>query len=339
LKRKKEILIHIIFWFVYIANSIITYPQEYIKKVGFWNIALKQATAAMPFIFLFYINYSYLIPKYLSNKKYWVYGITCIFLGAVTLLLYIFHAFFLDWYLNIGNYFLNDRIQYLPYHSLQVFFYLLISTGAKFTSDWFNNQKLKEELEKERITSELAQLKYQINPHFLFNTFNNIYSLVNKKSDAAPEAILKLSEIMRYILNENNSEKVQLEKEINYLQSFIELQKLRLKNPGIVELIINGNLKSFEIAPLLLLPFVENAFKHGDISSEKALIEISINIENSCLEFITRNLMANNKTDKTQGIGLNNVKRRLVLLYPCKHILNIKQDNGIFDVYLKIILK
>ena len=339
MKRRKEILIHIIFWFVLIVNSIITYPQEYFQKVGFWNIVLKQATAALPFIFLFYINYSYLIPKYLSKKKYWFYGIACVLVGAVSLVLYVFHAIFIDWHLGTDNYFLNDRIHYLPYHGLQVFFYLLISTGAKFTSDWFKNQQLKEELQKEKICSELAQLKYQINPHFLFNTFNNIYSLVNKKSPFASEAILKLSDIMRYLLSENNNKIVSLEKEIEYLNSFIELQKLRLKYPNIVKFNCTGNIKSVEIAPLILLPFIENAFKHGEITEENSFIQFNLKSEDNFIDFISRNLITKNKIDRTQGIGLKNVKRRLELLYPDNHILQIKQDNGIFDVYLKIILK
>lgn len=198
-------------------------------------------------------------------------------------------------------------------------------------------QKLSTELIAQNQMSEMALLRSQINPHFLFNTLNNIYSLVYQRSDEAPEAVMKLSEIMRYMLYEATSDKVLLQNEINYLKSFIELQLLRIKNRDFVSFTISGNLAGKVISPMLLISFVENAFKHGVKKGDNPGITINLEVTDNKINFEVVNFNqkgdVKNK-DKTGGIGLTNVKRRLELLYHNRFTLDIKQDDNVFHVKL-----
>jgi len=202
---------------------------------------------------------------------------------------------------------------------------------------WFETQKLKSELLVEKQSSELALLRSQINPHFLFNTLNNIYSLVYKKSEDAPEAVMKMSAIMRYMLYDATTDSVLLEKEIEYLKSFIELEKLRIRHKDFVELNITGNVEGRTIAPMLLIPFVENAFKHGSKTVTNPGIRIYLTILPQEIRFGVHNHLRKNNTapkDQTGGVGLNNIRRRLNLLYPGKHMLEITTNENSFNVQL-----
>jgi LytS/YehU family sensor histidine kinase len=189
----------------------------------------------------------------------------------------------------------------------------------------------------EKQSGELALLRSQINPHFLFNTLNNIYSLVYKKSDAAPEAVMKMSAIMRYMLYDATTDKVFLEKEIEYLISFIELEKLRIRDKDFVDLTIMGDVEGRTIAPMLLIPFVENAFKHGSKNVANPGIRINLTARPHEIRFEVSNHQRKNPTatkDLMGGIGLNNIRRRLNLLYPGKHHLEISSDENHFNVNL-----
>jgi LytS/YehU family sensor histidine kinase len=202
---------------------------------------------------------------------------------------------------------------------------------------WFETQKLKTELLLEKQSGELALLRSQINPHFLFNTLNNIYSLVYKKSEDAPEAVMKMSLIMRYMLYDATTDNVLLEKEIEYLKSFIELEKLRIRHKDFVLLTITGNVEGRTIAPMLLIPFVENAFKHGsrNVAGPGILIDLYIGPEQ--IRFHVSNHLRKNITatiDQVGGIGLTNIRRRLKLLYPGKHQLEISSEEEMYNVNL-----
>lgn len=203
-------------------------------------------------------------------------------------------------------------------------------------------RQLKTELSTQNKISEMALLKAQINPHFLFNTLNNIYSLIYQKSNEAPSAIMKLSELMRYMVYETNADKVPLEKEINYLKSYIELQLLRLKNKDFVAFTVEGNIYGKTIAPMLLIPFVENAFKHGDKKSENPGIVIHLVMEDEKMSFDVVNFFQQNGTmnkDETGGIGVLNVKRRLELIHPNSHSLNVSKTETQYNVHLELMLQ
>ncbi|MBN8822420.1 MULTISPECIES: sensor histidine kinase [unclassified Spirosoma] len=225
-------------------------------------------------------------------------------------------------------------------------FYAVYAVGLglafKVIEDWFVHQQERSELVNERNTAELAFLKSQVNPHFLFNTLNNIYSLAYTKSDAAPGAILKLSELMRYMLYDSNGQhggtgRVPLSKEVDYLKNYVELEKLRVANANVL-FSVEGNTDLFRIEPLLLVSFVENAFKHGDLADPNQPLVLDLSIRNGRLRFDTLNKKANRQTDASGGIGLTNVQRRLALLYPNQHTLHITNDGDSYACSLELTL-
>lgn len=291
------------------------------------------------FVILFYINYFFYIPYLLSKKRILIYSIALIISIAFivysnNLIAYIFlpEGFVED----MKKAYFNGKIVYTS------IFLLGISTSIKVTQNWYENEKQKNVIKNEKLNSELLFLKSQINPHFLFNTLNNIYSLANRKSEHTPDAIIKLSHLMRYMLDDAKKETVELSKEINYLSDYIELQKLRMPDKSKVIFNVEDAHTEKCIEPMLLIPFVENAFKHGDIFSEDAKIHILLRIKDNELYFKVENKIdkaQKTEKDKGSGIGLNNLKKRLELLYPEKHkfITEIKDD--IFVSILKIWFK
>jgi len=202
-------------------------------------------------------------------------------------------------------------------------FFLVSSCIIKFSIDWFSNERVQRNLESEKKDMELQFLKSQLNPHFLFNSLNNIYSLAYQKSDKTADAILKLSEIMRYMIYESNDSWVALSKEVEYVQSYIELHKLRFKDGAAVEITLNGEIDGQQIVPLILISFVENAFKHGVANDPENPIKINIIANQKILHFSVSNKKNKTNKDAMGGVGLNNVERRLQLLYPDRYKLNI----------------
>ncbi len=195
------------------------------------------------------------------------------------------------------------------------------------------------EKETEHLKTELAFLRSQISPHFMFNVLNGMVALARKKSDLLEPSLIKLSSIMRYMLYENDDEKVPLEKELEYLQSYIDLQKQRFGKSITVTTSIQPVDKNYCIEPMLLIPFVENAFKHGTGLAQDAYISICLAAANNVLDFSVTNRFAEESADikdKTSGIGLNNVYRRLNLLYKNSHKLDIKKNDGSFTVSLNL---
>lgn len=215
--------------------------------------------------------------------------------------------------------------------------YLLLGVGFAYMKDWFIKDRYTRILEKEKLQAELSLLRYQLNPHFLFNIINNIYYLAIIKSEKTPEAILKVSELLRYVLNDKE-DKVSLEKELNYLHEYIKLQQFRFPDQQVsFSIDIKKEPSNYLIAPLLLITFAENAFKHGEPGTEEDPVVINLRFENNQLEYAVSNkINKNDKKDNTTGIGLRNLERRLQLLYPYKHKIQINNNNGHFDAQLKI---
>ena len=219
------------------------------------------------------------------------------------------------------------------------FMYALWGTMFRFTLDWFGSKQKQKELEKQNVISELALLRSQINPHFLFNTLNNINSFVNRDPEVTSSGIIKLSEIMRYMLYDANSDKVLLDKEIGYIKSYIDLQRLRLKDPEFVKFDVEGITEGITIPPLLLVPFIENAFKHGRKNVESPGINILLKVSATLLTFECKNyiLPADDRKPDEGGFGLKNIKRRLDLLYGKNYQFEIKTEDEIFIA--KLIIK
>lgn len=222
-----------------------------------------------------------------------------------------------------------------------VLFVLLLSGFVSVAGEFFKTDKKRKELENQRLNAELAFLKSQVNPHFFFNTLNTIYLLAHKKSDQTEHVVVKLSEIMRYMIYESNAAEVSLSREIKYLSDYIDLQKMRLSKKIEVQFNVEGDAGNLLIAPMMLIPFIENAFKHGISYLEESFIFIEIKILGSNIAFATRNKIFSKKegVEESSGVGLENVQKRLALLYPGRHTLNIDQQNKEFVVDLNIRLK
>jgi len=223
--------------------------------------------------------------------------------------------------------------------SILLIFFFTLSTCVKLVAEWYKSEKERRLAASQKVTSELSFLKAQLNPHFLFNTLNSIYSLANKKSEDTTVAIVTLSELMRYMIYEANENLISLEKEIEYIKNYISLQLLRLKDTSGVKLNVYGNL-NYKIEPLLLISFIENAFKYGTDYKGRTAITIKIETTNDELNLEVYNLSSlQNSLNKDSGIGLENIKNRLNLLYPNSHTLEIIDTKKSFQVNLKINLK
>lgn len=293
---------------------------------------------------IFYLNLYALIPLTLDKRKFFLWMLGC--LAIMIAFLAVKYGFSFYMYKISGlKMMAQEKEMSFSEPSKQLIstfitngFFVFLSTVYKFTVDWFFNEREKTELEKQSLTAELAFLKSQINPHFLFNSLNNIYSLAYQKSDATPNAILKLSEIMRYMLYESNDTKVDLEKEITYLKSFIELQKLRFKGDAQVVLEVEGQIEKLKIVPLLLISFVENAFKHGLATDKQNPIYINISVFEDNMLFTIKNKKNLQNKDQTGGIGMANVVRRLDLTYPEKYKLSVenREHDYFSELYLNL---
>jgi LytS/YehU family sensor histidine kinase len=278
---------------------------------------------------LFYINYLILIPQLIKNKKrYFLYILTFILLlGAGALIktvVAVLNPKDILEYMEMGR-----EKKTMPsdnYFFIQLFlcgFFLVSSCLIKFAADWFSSERIQRNLESERREMELQFLKSQLNPHFLFNSLNNIYSLAYQKSDKTADAIMKLSEIMRYMIYESNTPTVALSKEVDYLTSYIELQKIRFKDGAYIELTLNGEIDNQKIVPLMLISFVENAFKHGVVTDPAEPVKINIIANQKILHFSVVNKKNQQNKDAQGGVGLTNVERRLQLIYPDRYKLNV----------------
>lgn len=238
----------------------------------------------------------------------------------------------------------GERVQIRMIRREIDFFVLLVlaiavSTSIKITGKWYSNEKERKEMENQKLIAELSFLKSQINPHFFFNTLNSIYSLAIQKSTKTPEAIVKLSELMRYIIYEADKNLVPLKKELEYIRNYVELQKLRLMSNVKVTYNIEGIYSDIMIEPLLFLPFIENAFKYGVDSTKDCEIKIKFAVTSERLKFTVENPLVQQSKKQpldSSGIGLANTKKRLELLYGEKHTLKVLQNDETFLVELDL---
>lgn len=329
MKNKGPLAVHLLFWTLILAVLLWdTFSGN--QRPTLYEVAMKFGYFAIINLSIFYINYTLLIPILVKQKKkYGLYMVSIFMLIAIMVIIKTVVAslntdFFLT-YLNEDN----GKIEYLELTKYVVFaifvsgFFVVVSALLKFAIDWFGSERIQRDLVSEKREMELQFLKSQLNPHFLFNSLNNIYSLAYQKSDKTADAILKLSEIMRYMIYESNDSWVSLSKEIDYVKSYIELQKLRFKDGAAVELTLNGEIDDQQVVPLILISFVENAFKHGVANDPNDPIRINIIANQKILHFSVTNKKNKYNKDIMGGVGLNNVERRLQLLYPERYKLNI----------------
>jgi hypothetical protein len=226
-----------------------------------------------------------------------------------------------------------------PYNTVLFLLIFTVGTSISVIQRWLRTEQNRKETENEKLNTELSFLKSQVNPHFFFNTLNNIYSLAIVKSEHTAPAIMKLSSIMRYILTETQHDLVPLSNEVDFTKNFIELQKVRLTDKVTLAFSLDGDTENILVAPLLFIPFVENAFKYGVSTKEASRIAIEIRTDKNIVYFRSENsiVVTDNRLLENTGIGINNVKRRLELMYPDKHRLVTEIKDNVYIVNLDII--
>ena len=327
---------HILFWMLFFAGWYFFRFQDFSST----DLALKvTAVKVIDLALLVYITNLILIPHLLYKKRYVLFSLIYVpmIVGSSILKLTV-----LSEIMNVSNFSVFDDFKRRIYDNVIPHF-LLVSMGAAFKllSDYVRTQRRLAEITKEKAQSELQFLKSQINPHFLFNSLNSVYFLIDKSNKDARESLHKFSEMLRYQLYECGGEKIGIEKEIKYLEDYVDLQRLRKDEKYKVDFKCGSDVKGFEIEPLLLIPFVENSFKHLSHFSNGKMNEINIDAQrqNGEFRFSVANTFDNSSKQNIEpvgGIGLRNVQRRLELLYPDKHDLKVTEADGWFKVDLTL---
>jgi len=295
----------------------------------------------MPFrIIGTYLLIYYIIPVFLFKRKFLAFTFAVI-IHAILYgigIAYVVHA-----YIYCGG--IYDKINpfgfRLVLESIASNYEIpAVVAAIVFFENWYLNQQRNQTLEKNNLEAELKFLKSQINPHFLFNTLNNLYALTLKKSEKAPDVVIKLSEMLDYMLYHSNENEVKLADEIKLIENYIELEKIRYDKRLSMDININGNTDDRLIAPMILLPFIENSFKHGaSRDTSKPFVNIEISVTDACLTLVVKNSFEageQSNENYTEGIGLKNVQRRLELIYPDRYVLKIDKAINVFSVYLCI---
>lgn len=335
-KKALIVMLHISCWLLLFALPFLLRPSTPTQRVTEHpeNFAYFIGIKYIIWIGVFYFNAFIIVPRTIYKKKLWTY---------ILVLIAIFSVFFLiDWILF--QLLMGDQVyqvrNFFSFNFFPILFILATSTTYRMVNDRIKEDRLQKEKENENLKTELSLLRSQVSPHFMFNIMNNMVSLARKKSDLLEPSLIKLSSLLRYMLYETD-EKVPLQKEVEYLQSYIDLQKQRFGNNVIIKAGMEKVDDYYEIEPMLLIPFVENAFKHGTGMIENAEIDIELRTEKNMLSFSVRNKFNGGSEeikDKSPGIGLANVQRRLDLLYGDKHSLLITKQDIWFIVSLQIVL-
>ncbi|NER13472.1 sensor histidine kinase [Leptobacterium flavescens] len=329
-KINRQVLIHFLIWLAIILMAVLDATLEDDESPVLFLIRIGVG------IIIFYINYLILIPKLFFRKRIALY-ILSVFALIYTGGTIIYEVELLEHFDG-----LHDDPNHEHHNSKAIGFlvytiFMVLGTITRTYNKLNKNELDKREIESQKNASELEALKNQINPHFLFNSLNSICSLAVKKSDETPEAIIMLSGLMRYMLYEATDELVLLEKEIAYIENYVNLQKLRLANKDSVSLTVSGAVNSQKIPPLLLISFIENAFKYGVDISGDTNVTITINVNKNTVRFYCLNRISKKQqNDENSGIGLQNTKKRLQMLYPDNHKLSIAEENGNFIVNLSL---
>ena len=329
LSKNKIVLfiLHLLAWSFFLLLPILAIPKLSYLIENDYTFLIVYFVSSIASICFFYFSYYFLIPKYLFKHKYLIFSISCISFIVASIILtrtIISMNFLFDNSANsnqpklFGNYLLRFLIVFIAAFALRFY------------------QKMKQ-IKVEQIASELANLKAQINPHFLFNTLNAIYALALTKSDKTADYISKLSSMMRYSLSKTSAEKVLLENEIDYIKNYIALQKIRLTETTHVNFTIQGQIDEQQIPPLLFIDFIENAFKYGVSNEMETEVKIQFVVEENTVSMYVSNEKVNQSSLlPSNEIGLKNIKRRMDLIYQNNYHLKIENSEKKFEVNLMI---
>lgn len=339
---QNRLLQHVLFWLL----SITFFSLLYGSYIDDYYNGLMIELFELPFkMSLVYINMYYLMPQYLLQKRYLEFFVYLLLLmiGTVALMQYVLLPFLVHPML-FPTTCTKDNLTVSRFVKNTVNMNYLVTVTAMIAlfKSWYRNQHMAQSLAKDKLEAELQVLKGQVHPHFLFNTLNSLYSLTLKKSERAPEVVLKLSALMDYMLYDAAAAKVPLEKEVNYIRNYIELERMRYGDRLDLRFTESGDMTGRRIAPMILLAFIENAFKHG-VSNENddAWVCIDLKVEDGLLTLEVENskskeVIKRSSRDYASGIGLKNVCRRLELLYEGCYTLDMQDQDNVYTVRLEL---
>jgi len=336
--------LHLAYWLIYLLLLLIIISVASLQlnqKPSFFNILFFTPIGFLclfPNFISFYTFYIFLFERFLSRGKI----AALIFFGCLTCL----SSAFVGAFALLVQFSANKPVftEAGSFSGLIVWLFLvaaihgIIALVIKGFITWYDEIKLKEELAEKNYEMELELIKSQINPHFLFNTINNIDVLITKDSARASEYLNKLSDILRYMVYKTKTEKIPLADELNYIEKYLALQKIRASNPDYINFEISGSAGNLTIAPMILFPFIENAFKHTENKKSSDAINIKILIEEKKFVFECENMYRKNLQIKRGDGGLGNelIEKRLMLLYPGKHRLEVEKDEQVYKVKLSL---
>ncbi len=329
------LILHLSFWLVFISYRLFDYTRYLSMDMALVYFGVPTLLN----ILISYLHYFFLLPI-LFEKKQWVkYSLLLI----ITLTLFLFLRFWADEYFLLPI--TPDPSYYETVHLARVISvlwgfvsFIVFTVMIKLAVNWFDLENRRKQLENEKLHAELNYLKSQINPHFLFNTLHNLNYLALNKDDSTSSVIIRLSNIMRYMIYDANEETVSIEQEVQYMKDYIELERIRLNQPFELNMNISDDCKPLKIAPLLLFTCLENAFKHG-VSDRQSGCWISVELwrEGSKLHYRVRNSkVVQPRSSQASGFGLDNLKKRLALHYPNKHEVEVKESEEEFEIHLII---
>ncbi len=332
----KEISIHIFFWLLYVASEYfanLMHMQPGKNLRFFQSIFLTLPALMLPTYFIAW----YVVPRYLKTNKWSLFILWILAVGV-----FVFFAR-IKWeelvnYLESGRYFEMPASKMLK-NIIRDYSIIALAVCIYIIGDYRKKQRHNEQLVKAKAEAEIKLLKGQLHPHFLFNSLNNIYSLALMKSDLTADSILKLTELLDYLVYRANMDKVPLAKEVQLLENYVDLEKLRYGEKLIIEADIDVKNEGVKVAPLILLPFAENCFKHGGAGKEGLFrINMKLFTDDKTLVFHLENSKKKKKENSPVkgGVGLENIRQRLALLYPNRHQLNISDQLDIYGIRLEI---
>lgn len=324
-----NIALHVLIWSALILMPYVVSSAESGYAIGAIS-GLFFSISAFIHMGIFYGNAYFLIPKLFNRRFWWLYFISAFLLTGLSIPLK--WAILARWWPDVLRDYTLYRFVFAP-----SFITLVISFLYRVLMDRISHEKEQEERRAEQLAIELKFLRSQISPHFLFNVLTNLVSLARKKSDLMEPALIRLSGLMRYMLYDTLQQKVELRKEIEYLDSYVELQKLRFGSDVSIQYEVSAGEEDHTIEPMLLIAFVENAFKHGTGSGADAWISIKLQVRDGVMQFVVKNRFGGyGHKDDSSGIGLQNVRSRLHLLYKDRHRLEINEQDNIFQVTLTL---
>jgi len=333
--RYRSALLHLSFWGVYFSFYFYQFGQDYTRR----QVALGLLATVAFNAGLAYFNYFRLLPRLLRTRRLGEYLV--LFAGPYAAVVAL--RVVADRYLLLTD--MNRRFLYSAAHTwsvvVGVLFIVAFVSLLYFVTEWFALEARAKALENEKLTAELRYLKAQLNPHFLFNTLNNLYYLAYSRSERTPEVVATLAQMMRYMLDEANRPAVELNREIEYLTSYIQLEKLRLNSPIPITLTVAGQPAGRVVTPLIFMAFLENAFKHGvSTTSTQAWVRVHFDLTGSdcCYTVTNSKLPMPTARVSPAGTGLPNVRRRLALSYPGRHELQIEDRPHEYRIHLRLTL-